>query len=377
MAATDPLGDMLTRIRKAQAAKKDSVLAPASKLRAHVLDVLVREGYIRGYSEDEGGNHKALRIELKYFEGEPAIKHVARVSKPGRRVYSGTKDLPVVRNGLGITIVSTPQGILSGAEAQARNVHGEVLASVTSGLSSGQAAGMVLDLRNDRSRQPAKKPMHNDKAPSGVRSAKVLLHAVTDGERAVESLNARQASNDEISPSALEGGDREEELKKRLLEQAVSDEQPNAESFNENGAIFQEAVKILGASEALGCELETTDHLLRHIMEGFPAKVLQSLCDAGWKHKDLEVVIAPRRTLMRRKSENARLTRNESDAAWRMAYVLALASDVLEGRAAAMRWLSRDKPAIGNFAPINLLSSSIGTEKVVELLRSLDWGDIA
>ena len=130
MALTDPLGDMLTRIRNGQRAKKDSVLSPASNLRARVLEVLQREGYIRGFSEDETGKHKQLRIELKYFEGEPAIKHVARVSKPGRRVYSGSKELPVVRNGLGITIVSTPRGVLSDAEARAQNVGGEVLAEV-------------------------------------------------------------------------------------------------------------------------------------------------------------------------------------------------------------------------------------------------------
>ena len=130
MALTDPLGDMLTRIRNGQRAKKDSVLSPASTLRARVLEVLQREGYIRGFSEDTSGLHKALRIELKYFEGEPAIKHVARVSKPGRRVYSGSKELPVTRNGLGITIVSTPKGVLSDAEARASNVGGEVLAEV-------------------------------------------------------------------------------------------------------------------------------------------------------------------------------------------------------------------------------------------------------
>ena len=130
MALTDPLGDMLTRIRNGQRAKKDSVLSPASKLRARVLEVLQREGYIRGFSEDATGQHPALRIELKYFEGEPAIKHVARVSKPGRRVYSGSSELPVIRNGLGITIVSTPRGVLSDAEARAQNVGGEVLAEV-------------------------------------------------------------------------------------------------------------------------------------------------------------------------------------------------------------------------------------------------------
>lgn len=130
MALTDPLGDLLTRIRNGQRAKKDTVLSPASKLRARVLEVLQREGYIRGFSEDGTGVHPQLRIELKYFEGEPAIKHVARVSKPGRRVYSGSKELPVIRNGLGITIVSTPRGVLSDAEARAQNVGGEVLAEV-------------------------------------------------------------------------------------------------------------------------------------------------------------------------------------------------------------------------------------------------------
>ena len=130
MALTDPLGDMLTRIRNGQRARKDSVLSPASKLRARVLDVLQREGYIRGYSEEEMGPAKGIRIELKYFEGQPAIKHVARVSKPGRRVYSGSQELPRVMNGLGITIVSTPRGVLSDAEARDQNVGGEVLAEV-------------------------------------------------------------------------------------------------------------------------------------------------------------------------------------------------------------------------------------------------------
>jgi small subunit ribosomal protein S8 len=130
MALTDPIGDMLTRIRNGQRARKDSVLSPASKLRVRVLDVLQREGYIRGYSEEEMGPAKGLRIELKYFEGQPAIKHVARVSKPGRRVYSGSQDLPRIMNGLGITIVSTPKGVLSDAEARDMNVGGEVLAEV-------------------------------------------------------------------------------------------------------------------------------------------------------------------------------------------------------------------------------------------------------
>jgi small subunit ribosomal protein S8 len=130
MALTDPLGDLLTRIRNGQRARKDSVVTPASKMRARVLDVLQREGYIRGYSEEDVAGHAGIRIELKYFEGQPAIQHVARVSKPGRRVYSGSKELPRVRNGLGITIVSTPRGVLSDAEAREQNVGGEVLAEV-------------------------------------------------------------------------------------------------------------------------------------------------------------------------------------------------------------------------------------------------------
>jgi small subunit ribosomal protein S8 len=130
MPLTDPLGDMLTRIRNGQQARKDSVLSPASKLRARVIDVLPPDGNIRGYKEEALGAHPGLRIELKYFEGQPAIQHVARVSKPGRRVYSGAQELPRVRNGLGITIVSTPKGVLSDAEARQQNVGGEVLAEV-------------------------------------------------------------------------------------------------------------------------------------------------------------------------------------------------------------------------------------------------------
>jgi small subunit ribosomal protein S8 len=130
MAINDPVGDLLTRIRNGQRARKDSVLTPASKLRSRVLDVLQREGYIRGYSDEALGEHPGIRIELKYFEGQPAIQHIARVSKPGRRVYSGSKELPVIRNGLGITIVSTPKGVLSDAEAREQNVGGEVLAEV-------------------------------------------------------------------------------------------------------------------------------------------------------------------------------------------------------------------------------------------------------
>ena len=127
---TDPVGDLLTRIRNGQAARLDSVTVPASRMRSNVLDVLQREGYIRGYSEEAVGPAKGLRIELKYFEGQPAIQHLARVSKPGRRVYSAARELPRIRNGLGTIIVSTPRGVLSDAEAREQNVGGEVLAEV-------------------------------------------------------------------------------------------------------------------------------------------------------------------------------------------------------------------------------------------------------
>lgn len=131
MAMTDPLGDMLTRIRNGQQAKFSSVRAPASKIRSNVLDVLQREGYIRGYNKHELRPGIAeLEIELKYAEGEPAIREIARVSKPGRRVYSKIQELPRFYNGLGITILSTPRGVMSDQEARAANVGGEVLCRV-------------------------------------------------------------------------------------------------------------------------------------------------------------------------------------------------------------------------------------------------------
>ena len=131
MPLSDPLGDMLTRIRNGQRAQMPLVISPASKLRARVLDVLKREGYIRGYSQrDLGNNLHELSIELKYYEGEPVIREVKRVSKPGRRVYSSVHDLPRVYNGLGISILSTPRGVMSDGEARAANVGGEVLCMV-------------------------------------------------------------------------------------------------------------------------------------------------------------------------------------------------------------------------------------------------------
>ncbi len=131
MAMSDPLGDMLTRIRNGQVAKKSTVPVPASKMRARVLDVLQREGYIRGYSSlEQRPGVSELTVELKYFDGEPVIKEIARVSKPGRRVYSSIKDLGLVYNGLGISILSTPKGVMSDAEARENNVGGEVLCRV-------------------------------------------------------------------------------------------------------------------------------------------------------------------------------------------------------------------------------------------------------
>lgn len=131
MAMSDPLGDMLTRIRNGQMAKKSSIVAPASKLRTNVLEVLKREGFIRGFEESESrAGVREINIELKYFEGAPAIQEISRVSKPGRRVYAKLKDLPVVYNGLGISIISTPRGVMSDAEAREANVGGEVLCQV-------------------------------------------------------------------------------------------------------------------------------------------------------------------------------------------------------------------------------------------------------
>ena len=131
MMMNDPLGDMLTRIRNAQMRGKSTVSTPASKLRAWVLDVLASEGYIRGYDRVATDNGQGeIVISLKYFEGTPVIREVKRVSKPGRRVYMSVREIPTVRNGLGISIVSTPKGVMSDANARAANVGGEVLCTV-------------------------------------------------------------------------------------------------------------------------------------------------------------------------------------------------------------------------------------------------------
>lgn len=131
MSYSDPIGDMLTRIRNGQRARKPTVLMPHSRLRSSVLEVLKREGYIRGFTEREARpGVVALEIELKYHEGQPVIREIHRVSKPGRRVYSKIKDLPRVYGGLGIAILSTPRGVMSDADARAANVGGEVLCQV-------------------------------------------------------------------------------------------------------------------------------------------------------------------------------------------------------------------------------------------------------
>ncbi len=131
MSMNDPLGDMLTRIRNAQMRRRPKVVTPASNLRAHVLDVLAEEGYIRGYARvDHKNGLSQLEIELKYSNGQPAIRQIKRVSKPGRRVYSQLKDLPTVANGLGVAILSTPKGVMSDTRAREEKVGGEILCDV-------------------------------------------------------------------------------------------------------------------------------------------------------------------------------------------------------------------------------------------------------
>ena len=131
MSTHDPISDLITRIRNAQMRSKAKVTTPGSKMRANVLEVLKAEGYIRGYATVEHkSGHNELEIELKYFDGEPVIREIARVSKPGRRVYASVKNLPRVGNGLGIAILSTPKGVMADHDARDQNVGGEVLCTV-------------------------------------------------------------------------------------------------------------------------------------------------------------------------------------------------------------------------------------------------------
>ncbi len=130
MSMTDPISDMLTRIRNAHMRNKNKVTVPPSKLRERVLEVLHKEGYIRGFAVIEKDGKSEIEVELKYFDGAPAIKEIDRVSKPGRRVYASVQTLPSVFNGLGISILSTPKGVMSDSDARAQNVGGEVLCTV-------------------------------------------------------------------------------------------------------------------------------------------------------------------------------------------------------------------------------------------------------
>jgi len=131
MSASDPISDLLTRIRNAQERGKAKVSSPASRLRERVLEVLQHEGFIRGFTTVQQGSGKAeIEIELKYFDGAPVIRELQRVSKPGRRVYASVETLPTVFNGMGISILSTPKGVMSDAEARTQNVGGEVLCTV-------------------------------------------------------------------------------------------------------------------------------------------------------------------------------------------------------------------------------------------------------
>ena len=131
MSMTDPLGDLFSRIRNAQMRNKSKVSTPGSKMRARVLEVLKNEGYIRGYSSVEHKDGRSeFEIELKYFDGTPVIREIERVSKPGRRVYASVRALPRINNGLGVTILSTPKGVMADHEARDQNVGGEILCTV-------------------------------------------------------------------------------------------------------------------------------------------------------------------------------------------------------------------------------------------------------
>ena len=131
MPTNDPLGDMFARIRNAQMRNKSKVSMPSSRLRERVLEVLKSEGYIRGYaSVDHGDGRSELEVELKYFDGDPVIREIARVSKPGRRVYVSVKNLPRINNGLGVAILSTPKGVMADHDARDAHVGGEILCTV-------------------------------------------------------------------------------------------------------------------------------------------------------------------------------------------------------------------------------------------------------
>jgi small subunit ribosomal protein S8 len=130
MSMNDPLGDLLTRIRNAQLRNRSKVSSPNSRLRESVLEVLKNEGYIRGYAVVDREGRSEIEVELKYFDGEPVIREIERISKPGRRVYTSVKNLPRINNGLGVAIVSTPKGVMADHDARDANVGGEILCTV-------------------------------------------------------------------------------------------------------------------------------------------------------------------------------------------------------------------------------------------------------
>ena len=130
MAMNDPIGDLLSRVRNAQMRNKSKVSSPNSKLRESVLEVLKVEGYIRGYAVVEKDGRSEIEIELKYFDGEPVIREIERISKPGRRVYASVRNLPRINNGLGVAVVSTPKGVMADHAARDANVGGEILCTV-------------------------------------------------------------------------------------------------------------------------------------------------------------------------------------------------------------------------------------------------------
>ena len=131
MTLTDPIGDMFSRIRNGQMRSLETIDIPSSNFRKNILEILKNEGYIQGYYIEKSENNKInLKINLKYYEGDPVIKEIKRISKPGRRVYSRANSIPRVMNGLGLAILSTPQGVMTDAEAKKKNIGGEIICKV-------------------------------------------------------------------------------------------------------------------------------------------------------------------------------------------------------------------------------------------------------
>ena len=146
MGMTDPIADMLTRIRNGLQARKKVVEVPASKLKKSILDVMVQEGYIRGYTDVEGAKHPTLAVELKYSAGRPVISEISRVSRPGLRQYSGSKNIPMIRNGLGVSILSTSKGVMTDTQAKQDNLGGELLCKIVGYAGGIPAKKKLLEL---------------------------------------------------------------------------------------------------------------------------------------------------------------------------------------------------------------------------------------